>query len=200
MAPLAHEKLRKMKSNTTNKVRIGAGTWRSRIIRFPDADGLRPTPDRVRATVFNWLGQSLTGKVCLDAFAGSGALGFEAASRGAEKVFLCESNALALTGLRENATLLQASRCQIVAKDVLQWLKNPPIKFDVVFCDPPFNTALTAPFLTAIAKHLTPTGVIYLESGAPFGNTLMIGENYEVLKSSKAGAVHFGLLRLKPTG
>ncbi len=189
-----------MKTNTTNKVRIGAGEWRSRIVQFPDADGLRPTPDRVRATVFNWLGQSLVGKVCLDAFAGSGALGFEAASRGADHVFMCETNALALKALRENTTLLQASRCQVVAKDVLVWLKNSPTVFDVVFCDPPFNAGLIEPFLTAIAKHLAPTGVVYLESGILYKNMPIICENYEVLKSSKAGAVHFGLLRLKATG
>lgn len=189
-----------MKNSATNKVRIGAGAWRSRIIRFPDVDGLRPTPDRVRATVFNWLGQSLTGKVCLDAFAGSGVLGFEAASRGAENVFMCESNVLAVKALRENVALLQASRCHIVAKDVLLWLKNPPTVFDVVFCDPPYDAGLIEPLLRAIARHLAPTGVIYLEAGEPFGNVSIIGENYEVLKSSKAGAIHFGLLRLKATG
>lgn len=191
-------KLAVMKVN--NQIRIGAGAWRSRIVRFPDALGLRPTPDRVRATVFNWLGQTLHGKVCLDAFAGSGALGFEAASRGADEVTLCETDARAVQALRDNARLLQATNCKIVDSDVFSWLKKNPARFDVVFCDPPFVGRLHLPFLQAIAAHLTPGGVVYIETGEPLDPLVVTAVGYDVLKSSQAGAVYFGLLRPKTSG
>jgi 16S rRNA (guanine966-N2)-methyltransferase len=188
-----------MKSPTKNRVRIGAGEWRSRLVSFPDVDGLRPTADRVRQTVFNWLGQSLTGKVCLDAFAGSGALGLEAASRGATRVLLCENNALAVKSLRENIALLQATSCEIVGKDVIAWLKTTPLIFDVVFCDPPFAAGLHAPFLAAIHAHLTAESRLYIEADQPL-DRLIDGTPYEIVKSAKAGAVYFGLLRLATSG
>ncbi len=191
-------KLSPMKPN--NQIRIGAGAWRSRVLRFPDVEGLRPTPDRVRATVFNWLGQTLHGKVCLDAFAGSGALGFEAASRGADEVTLCETDARAVQALRDNARLLQAPNCKIVAADVFSWLKKNPARLDVVFCDPPFAARLQLPFLQAIAAYLAPGGVVYIEACEPLDQLLVTAADYEVLKSSRAGAVYFGLLRPKTSG
>src|SRR5215213_7904997 len=102
---------------TANRVRIIAGTWRSRLVRFPDAPGLRPTPDRVRETLFNWLGQRLDGRSCVDLFAGSGALGFEALSRGARRVVMVERDREVQAALRESATLLQADGAEIVICD-----------------------------------------------------------------------------------
>ncbi len=190
----------KSRSTLSNSIRIGAGKWRSRVVRFPDVVGLRPTPDRVRETVFNWLGQSLHGKICLDAFAGSGALGFEAASRGAAQVVMCESNATAVLSLQQNVRLLLASHCVVAAHDVLGWLKENPKLFDIVFCDPPFDAGLLAPFLEAISGHLSADALVYVEMREPLDLVPAISADYRVVKSSKTGAVYFGLLRLNTTG
>lgn len=186
-------------------MRINAGQWRSRVITFPDAAGLRPTGDRVRQTVFNWLGQFLHGKVCLDAFAGSGALGFEAASRGAARVHLCETNTAAVKALRANATTLQAAQCEIHAQSVLNWLTSSAgreYRFDIVFCDPPFDAQLHVPFLRAVAPHMNDDGLIYVE--APHALDQIVEAlrappspiATEIVRAEKAGAVHFGLLRV----
>jgi 16S rRNA (guanine966-N2)-methyltransferase len=180
----------------TNRVRIGGGEWRSRVLDFTDAPGLRPTGDRIKQTAFNWLGQSLHGKTCLDAFAGSGALGFEAASRGAEQVVLCEVDTEAVKFLRQNAEKLAATRCKIVAIDVLSWLKTNTTKFDVVFCDPPFASDQHQRFLAAIAPHLAPGALIYVEAAAPLESLVDPVGPFAILKASRAGAVYFGLLHL----
>src|SRR5512147_1235301 len=101
----------------SNRVRIVGGAWRSRLLPFPDVPGLRPTPDRVRETLFNWLGQLMDGKVCLDLFSGSGALGFEALSRGARQVVMVERDAKVARSLRDNATTLHAENCELVVAD-----------------------------------------------------------------------------------
>ncbi len=103
-------------------MRINAGVWRSRLLKFPDVEGLRPTPERVRQTVFNWLGQDLTGKYCLDLFAGTGAFGFEALSRNAKYVALVEFSRLVYQSLTQNQTLLKAEACQILNTDALNFL------------------------------------------------------------------------------
>ena len=126
-----------------NTVRIIGGEWRRRVLRFPDAQGLRPTPDRVRETLFNWLGQDLDGLSCLDLFAGSGALGFEAASRGAAKVVMVEHAPKVAAALEENARLLDAGgRLQIVRADAVKFassLTATGVRFDVLFLDPPYK-------------------------------------------------------------
>ena len=183
-----------MKSSRQNQVRIGAGVWRSRVLAFPDVAGLRPTSDRVRETVFNWLGQTLQGNVCLDAFAGSGALGFEAASRGADAVTVCEADTQAVKSLIENQQKLQANNVTIVRQDVLQWLKTNKQVFDIVFCDPPFAANLHRPFLTAIRPHLAPGALVYVESAAPLAE--LLDASWQLHKSAKAGAVYYGLLNL----
>ena len=104
------------------RVRIIGGVWKKSVLHFPDIEGLRPTPDRVRETLFNWLGQDLSGLQCLDLYAGSGALGFEAASRGASRVVLVERDAEAVRAMRENATRLSATELEIRSGDVLAWL------------------------------------------------------------------------------
>jgi 16S rRNA (guanine966-N2)-methyltransferase len=183
--------------HSPNRLKINAGQWRSRIITFPDAEGLRPTASRVRETVFNWLGQQLTDKVCLDAFAGSGALGFEAASRGAKHVTMCELNAAAAKSLIENAKTLNATNIDIVKQDVLRWLPTQRATFDIVFCDPPFAQMLHAPFLAAIQPFLAEDARVYWESATPLDTLPIVAASYEMVKSSKAGAVYFGLLAKK---
>jgi 16S rRNA (guanine966-N2)-methyltransferase len=201
-----------------HQVRISAGDWRSRVLRFPSAPGLRPTGDRVRQTLFNWLGQTMHGKSCLDAFAGSGALGFEAASRGASRVVLCEVDRGALTALRANQAILAATQCQIVSQDALMFLRGTTEKFDVVFCDPPFSQDMHSAFLAAVLPQLAPDGVVYVESPTPLDTLAVLqalyaanaavtpnppsagSPRYAVLKSGKAGAVYFGLLGLVRLG
>ena len=122
-----------MQKSKTNQVRINAGIWRSRLLKFPDMEGLRPTPDRVRQTVFNWLGQDLTGKTCLDLFAGTGAMGFEALSRNAKQVAMIENASIAFKALKQNQELLNAQNCQILNIDALKFLASNTQKFDVIF-------------------------------------------------------------------
>ena len=105
----------------TNQIRINAGEWRSRLLKFPDAVGLRPTPDRVRQTVFNWLGQELYGLTCLDLFAGTGVMGFEALSRGAKQAVMVEKSAIAYQALIQNKSLLKADAAQIIQTDALHY-------------------------------------------------------------------------------
>jgi 16S rRNA (guanine966-N2)-methyltransferase len=173
-----------------NKVRIIGGTHRSRIIEFPDAEGLRPTPDRVRETVFNWLGQTLHGKRCLDLFAGSGALGFEAASRGAEQVLMVENNRTVYQYLQGNAKKLALGNVALRCEDGLKFARQENGLFDVIFLDPPFKSDFLSQLLPLLENSLTPEGRVYLESGTAFEPDTA----WRVLKRSKAGAVHYQLL------
>lgn len=146
-----------------NRVRIIGGVWRSRVIDFPNLPGLRPTPDRVRETLFNWLGQRLDGQRCLDLFAGSGALGFEAASRGAAEVVMVERDAQVLARLREQAARLGAAQVRIVAADGLDYLAGDCGRFDLILLDPPFGAGLLQPALARAATRLAAGGRIYAE-------------------------------------
>lgn len=172
-------------------MRINAGVWRSRVIKFPVAEGLRPTPDRVRQTLFNWLGQELTGKTCLDLFAGTGALGFEALSRNAKSVTMVEFSSQAYKALQQNKTLLKADATQILQLDALQFLATNPQQFDVIFCDPPYNKGWLDKLLPLLAVHLSTDGVVYAE--AEF--KMIDNAQWQVFKHGKAGAVHYHLLR-----
>lgn len=181
----------------SNTVRIVGGEWRRRVLRFPDSEGLRPTPDRVRETLFNWLGQDLDGLSCLDLFAGSGALGFEAASRGAERVVMIEKSPKVAAALHSNASLLGAgTRVEIVRGDALQYAAacaGRP-RFDVVFLDPPYRCGWldkTAPHLDAL---LAPDGWLYAEAERELA-TLPGLPGWQVVRHGKAGEVHFHLLR-----
>jgi 16S rRNA (guanine966-N2)-methyltransferase len=175
-------------------VRIIGGEWRSRILSFPDSAGLRPTADRVRETVFNWLGQTLEGKSCLDLFAGSGALGFEALSRHARHVTLVEKNARVHAALKENAAKLGAQRFGLANADGLQWLKQDAGVYDVIFLDPPFAADLLPRLWPLVEGHLAPDGAVYIESGAP----LTPPEGWRLWRSGRAGAVHYGLAKREP--
>lgn len=188
---------------TPGQVRIIGGAWRSRVLRFPIAQDLRPTSDRVRETLFNWLGQDLTGKHCLDLFAGSGALGFEALSRNARSVVMVERDARARAALSSNAKLLQAGiRLTIDGSDALQFLRTVTAqstaqhrqRFDLIFCDPPFREAWFdqgwLPLAKALAAALAEGGMVYAESGAP----LQAPVPWQVVKSGQAGQVFYQLL------
>jgi 16S rRNA (guanine966-N2)-methyltransferase len=174
-----------------NAVRIIGGEWRRSLLRFPDLPDLRPTPDRVRETVFNWLGQDLGGKTCLDLFAGSGALGFEAASRGAEQVTLVETDAHAHAALVENARRLKAAAVRVERIDALEFLSRGAILFDVVFLDPPFRRGAGADLIGRVAKRLAEGGTVYLESDAPFAEAA----GWEAYRRGRAGKVYYQLLR-----
>jgi len=173
-----------------NKVRIIGGTHRSRIIHFPDSNGLRPTPDRVRETLFNWLGQALYGKRCLDLFAGSGALGFEAASRGADEVVMVESNPAVFKALQDNAAKLALGKVALHRDDGLKFATRANGAFNVVFLDPPFQSEYLSQLLPHLAGLLAPGGVVYVESGSAFD----AGTDWQILKQGKAGAVTYCLL------
>lgn len=184
-------------SKVANRVRLIGGTWRSRIIEFPDTAGLRPTASRVRETLFNWLGQSLHGKRCLDLFSGSGALGFEAASRGAVEVVMLETQPAAILALLDNRKVLGATMCRIAATDALKFLGTAIQKFDVVFVDPPFASNLMSPVLCELPESLTEDATVYTEWHVPITEVLanLSDVDWEVVKKGRAGAVHFALLR-----
>ncbi len=197
--PSTSGKPKAVKAN--NRIRIIGGTWRSRVIVFPDVDGLRPTANRVRETLFNWLGQSLHGKRCLDLFAGSGALGFEAGSRGAAAVAMLEVNAAAFTALKINQQTLAATVCRVLAMDALKFLDLDSEKFDIVFVDPPFTSGLMVTILKTLPAHLQDDGFIYAEWGTPIAELLDAQPEtpLEIAKQGRAGAVHFALLRIRST-
>jgi 16S rRNA (guanine966-N2)-methyltransferase len=170
------------------KIRIIAGEYRGRRIAVPDRPGLRPTPDRVRETLFNWLGQSLEGLCCLDLFAGSGALGFEAASRGAARVVMVEQDRAVFEVLRKTREAIGARQVELVLEDAFTYLKNTKAAFDVVFLDPPFRqNALPAVFRQL---RLAQGARVYVESGEPFP----AGESWRELKRARAGQVSYQLL------
>ena len=178
----------------SNQVRIIGGQWRSRRITFPDHEGLRPSADRVRETLFNWLGQDLDGQICLDLFAGSGALGFEALSRGAASVVMVEKSRSVCAALRRNAELLGAKNLQLHCADALEFATaaaaDAAARFDVVFLDPPFASGLLAQTLPLAVPLLRPGARVYVESAAAFAP----GGGWQVLRQGRAGQVHYTLV------
>jgi 16S rRNA (guanine966-N2)-methyltransferase len=174
-----------------NSVRIIAGDWRRRLIHFPDLPDLRPTPDRVRETLFNWLGQKLTGKTCLDLFAGSGALGFEAASRAARRVLMIEREPLVRRALQETAKTLGIDNVEILRGDALQFLRRPRERFDVVFVDPPYRAELLSQVLPMLPAHLNDAALVYAEHHGP----ISLPENWIRVRESRAGRVNYLLLQ-----
>ena len=172
-------------SKKQNTVRINAGEWRSRLLKFPDAEGLRPTPERVRQTVFNWLGQDLTGLNCLDLFAGTGVMGFEALSRNARTAVLVEKTPAAL----------KADAAKVFNIDALSFLAHNRESFEVIFLDPPYNQGWLAKVLPLLPANLSPDGVVYVE--AEF--SIEEDATWRVIKQSKAGNVFYHLLKLQPS-
>jgi 16S rRNA (guanine(966)-N(2))-methyltransferase RsmD len=184
-----------------NTIRINAGSWRSRLIKFPDAEGLRPTPERVRQTLFNWLGQDLSGLHCLDLFAGTGVMGFEALSRGASAVTMVEKSSLACAALHANKTLLNAAAASIVHQDALQFLAQNSQSYQLIFLDPPYNKAWLAQVMPQLASCLHDDGRLYVEAEfaldeAQQADSQPFLAGWQVLKQSKAGNVFYHLLKL----
>lgn len=173
-----------------NKVRIIGGSLRRRQIVFPSIDGLRPTPDRVRETLFNWLGQELDGQRCLDLFAGSGALGFEAASRGARQVVMVELNRVAVQSLHTNQQQLAVQNVEIRQTDALLYLAGTADTFDLIMLDPPFHLDLLPKLLPQVQSKLKPDGFLYIESGMLPDLT-----EWQIIRQGKAGVVHHLLLK-----
>jgi 16S rRNA (guanine(966)-N(2))-methyltransferase RsmD len=186
-------KRRSPANKPAGRVRIVGGLWRSRVIDVPERPDLRPTPNRVRETLFNWLGQELAGLACLDLYAGSGALGFEAASRGAARVVMVEQDRVALRALEKNRAALDAKQVEIVPGDALAYLARPAaaLRFDVVFLDPPFRQNVFPDLMRGLAKRLAPGARVYVEAAAP----LETEPPWRELKRRRAGQVSYQLLR-----
>ncbi|MFZ2649769.1 MAG: 16S rRNA (guanine(966)-N(2))-methyltransferase RsmD [Burkholderiaceae bacterium] len=177
-------------------VRIIGGQWKRSKLPVADAAGLRPSASRVRETVFNWLGQDLTGRRCLDAFAGSGALGFEAASRHAAHVVLLERDRTLAHGLVQIRARLGASSVRVENTDAMAWMAACPAScFDLIFLDPPFGAGLTLPALERAARLLVPGGSVYLESGQSIDLEALATLGWRMVRRARAGRVHFGLLQ-----
>lgn len=170
-------------------MRIIAGHYRGRRIRVASRPGLRPTPDRVRQTLFNWLGQWLDGESCLDLFAGSGALGFEAASRGAARVVMVECDRTAFTGLQAARETIGARAVELVHDDALAYLSRVRERFDVVFLDPPFGQNALPAVLERLASRLAEGARVYVEAAAPCDP----GGAWQELKHARAGQVSYQL-------
>jgi len=178
-----------MPASRANRVRIIGGALRGRVVRFPAEPGLRPTPDRVRETLFNWLGQDLAGRCCLDVYAGSGALSLEAASRGATLAVAVERSRVLADALRVTARQLGAGALEVHAGDAREYLASERRVFDVIFADPPFRDDPWPWLLPACAEHLGPGGLIYAEAGAK----LVPPPGLASFRSDKAGQVHYHL-------
>ena len=180
-----------------HEVRIIGGRWKRTSLPVADRPGLRPTPGRVRETLFNWLGQDLPGWRCVDAFAGTGALGFEAASRGAAEVVLIERDAALVAALHASRQRLKADAVQVERSDALTWMaRAPAAAFDVVFLDPPFDDpALLGAALTAAARIVAVGGFVYVEAPARLAPEAIGALALRAWRESKAGAVSFQLLR-----
>ena len=196
-------------------MRVIGGKYRSRLLRVPARPGLRPTPDRVRETLFNWLGQDLSGLACLDLYAGSGALGFEAASRGAARVVLVEKDRAAVAELERSRAALGANQVEIVSGDAAAYLARdhehpgarpherpgarpherpgarPARRFDLVFLDPPFRQNAVPAILGILPLRLEPGARVYVESGAP----IEAAAPWTELRRARAGQVSFQLLQ-----
>lgn len=178
------------------QLRIIGGQWKRTPITVGDAPGLRPTPDRVRETLFNWLGQRLDGQRCLDLFAGSGALGFEAGSRGAASVVLVDQDPACCRRMEALIDKLGAQdRMSCVRASGCDWLSRTSQAFDIIFLDPPYASGLLPRALPLAVKALAPEGLIYLESDQPLGPDQAASAGLEILRADKAGGVHYHLLQ-----
>ena len=179
-----------------SEVRLIGGQWKRSKLPVADAPGLRPTPDRVRETLFNWLGQDLSGWRCLDAFAGSGALGFEAASRGADQVVLLERDRRLAASLNESKLRLKAEQLRVEATDAMTWMARcAPASFELVFIDPPFDAELVEPALALARRIVVPDGFVYVEAGQALQPEPLAVLGFRLHRQARAGAVHFHLLQ-----
>ena len=185
-------------SRGRNSVRIIGGGWRGRRVSFPDIPGLRPTPDRVRETLFNWLQPVVAGARCLDLFAGSGALGLEALSRGAKELVFVEQAVAASRTLQEQLIRLGGGpKAQVVEMGAARYLRSPPQAFDIVFLDPPFGQSALAEYVPLLdaGEWLRPGALVYLENEKRQGIP-QLPARWSVLKSKSAGEVGYHLARV----
>lgn len=181
-----------MNSPRPGKIRIIGGKWRGRKLPVPDSIMLRPTPDRVRETLFNWLQSVISGASCLDLFAGTGALGLEAISRGASSVVLVENDPALARQLAENINTLNAAEAELERSDALTWLRRNTRQFDLVFLDPPFGQGLVEKScgLLQEVKCLKSNALIYIEAE----QELQLPPNLDVKKQGSAGQVKYLLV------
>lgn len=184
----------------SHEVRIIGGQFKRSKLQVADKPGLRPTPDRVRETLFNWLGQDLSGWRCLDAFAGTGALGFEAASRGAVQVLLVEQDAALVAQLKRVQTQLKADAVQVIRGDAVAALRHAPAgSLELIFLDPPFDSELFEGAVQAAAPALAAAGFLYLEAPRRWSESQLQALGLQLHRHLKAGMVHAHLLkRIEP--
>lgn len=183
-----------------NELRIIGGTWRGRRVKFPDVAAIRPTPDRVRETLFNWLQHDIAGRRCLDLFAGSGALGLEALSRGAAHVVFVDREHQVIEQLSDTLAMLGAQGALLEQRDALRFLQGEPRPFEIVFLDPPFDNDLLPVVCRTLEERgwLAPGAFIYLEAPA-HGGAPQVPATWNLLKSGHAGEVGYHLARREPS-
>jgi len=179
-----------------SQLRIIGGIWRGRRLSLPESAALRPTPDRVRETLFNWLQPWIAGAQCLDLFAGSGALGLEALSRGAAQVVLIEQEAVAVQSLRVNLDKLQAQTADLIHTDAVHYLHGPARPFDIIFLDPPFQGDLLERCFGLLEKQqwIKPGGLVYIENPKT-ASELVLPPSWRLLHTKSAGQVGYHLAR-----
>lgn len=201
------------KRSLPGRCRIIAGKWRGRVISFNDAEGLRPTTDRIRETVFNWLQPYLSGSSCIDCFAGSGALGFEALSRGAESALLIDNNPHTVVALKTNAELLGSQQVIVIHDDVSRWLEKHQSntvavsgrdctlsqRYDLIFLDPPFHSGMLEPCCKLLNRCgcLAENAIIYVEHAVD--EQVNLPGNWSGLKQKRTGQVVYGLYEVQAT-
>ena len=195
---VARSQTHQIRNELRNQIRIIGGQWKRTKLKVADRPGLRPTPDRVRETLFNWLGQDLTGWRCIDVFAGTGALGFEAASRGALEVRMVEHDSALVDQLKKVQIQLQASAVQIVRGDGVAALKHlNASSMDLILLDPPFDSGLYEAAVHAAGRAVSESGFVYLEAAAQWTDAQLDAAHLVVHRHLKAGAVYAHLLKRK---
>ncbi|MDH5434158.1 MAG: 16S rRNA (guanine(966)-N(2))-methyltransferase RsmD [Gammaproteobacteria bacterium] len=184
------------KQTPESSLRIIAGEMRGRKISFASAEGLRPTLDRIRETLFNWLAYDIHGSECLDLFAGSGALGFEAISRGAASVVMVDNNAQVCQKLKANQTLLKIENMEVINQSYAEYLNQNDKKFDLIFLDPPFHQNLLPVVFQSLHQHIKPNGLVYVEQEK---QTALFepDDKWLKIKNKQAGSFVYGLYQLK---
>jgi len=195
----AHTPSRKTSKSYPRVLRIIGGRWRGRKLNVSDSEGLRPTPDRVRETLFNWLQPYIEGATCLDLFAGTGALCLEALSRGAASAILVEKAATVVQQLRQQVKLLDAAGARVIQADAMDFLQGEPHSLDIIFIDPPFKSSLIAECSALVESRgwIKPGGLVYIEAPSQMEN-LKLPATWELIRSKKAGQVGYHLARKNP--
>lgn len=185
----------KRQSSGNNQVRIIGGSMRGRKINFSSGEGLRPTLDRIRETLFNWLATEIHGAICLDLYAGSGALGIEAISRGAKSVTLVDASRQVADNLKKNLKSLSVNNAKVVNQQAQQFLTSNEQLFKLVFLDPPFEKGMLDSILNQIKSHLSEDALVYVEQ-ENVNSEVHFGEEWQVLKSKKTSRFYYSLIRL----